>query len=282
MSKQKKELRIRELTDEDLVETLREAVLEANEELYDARHRLSQQLQIAARVHHSLLPSAIDHPGIQVDMRYLPVNALSGDYFQVRFSDDASICYITMCHVTGDGIAPALLASRISSEARHFIEEEYCPSDMIHALNRFIYEYFRDFHMHISFIASQIELERRIVTYSGAGNPGGILLRPDKGVVHRFASQHCSIGMHPDILTRESECKLQTSAGDRILFYAEGITQYLNQDNVPLGQQNLAGIAADTMSQDLCEMLDAILHEVHVYRNGSPANDVTMVVAEIK
>lgn len=289
MQKCGQEKHVQESADANLIDTLREAVVEANKKLVqankdviDTKRRLNEQLQIAARVHRSLLPTAIEHPRILVDVRYLPVDTLSGDYFQVRFSHDPSLCYITMCHVAGDGIAPALLASRISSEARHFIEEDFCPSDMVHALNCFIYEYFRDVAMHVSFMAAQIQLDRRTVTFSGAGHPGGLVLRQGEGLVHRLTSQHCSIGVNPDILIQESQRTLQMAPGDRLFFYADGILHCTDPNHVPLGQNGTADFAINAMSRDLHEMLDAVVHQMRAYRNGPLGTDVAMVVAEIR
>lgn len=276
------ERRVRPLDGGHVADALRDLASEATEELHDARRRLSEQLQIAARVHRSLLPPAARHPRIHVDVRYIPLGTLNGDYFQVRFQDDLSLCYITMCHVIGDGIAPALLASRISSEARHFIDEELCPSDMIHELNRFFCEYFHDLLHHTSFIAARIDLRNRLITYSGAGHAAGILLRPQQGLVHRMASQHCSIGVKPEILNRESECTVQMAAGDRLLFFADGITQMMNEEHDPLGQHGLERFAVDAMLCDLFTMLDALLADVRRFRDGPASKDITLVVAEIQ
>ena len=270
------------VADADLVETLRKELSEANEAMYKIHRHLDQQLKIATRVHQSLLPSAVRHPRIHVDVRYLSANKLGSDYFQVRLQNNSSACYVTMCHVSGDGIAPALLASRISSEARHFIEEEYCPSDMVHAMNRFIYEYFRDEQRHVSFISARIGLNNRTITYSGAGHPGPMLLRPGHGLVQRMVSQHCSLGLNPDILTDQSECFLQANVGDRLLFFADGITQTSDANSGFLGQNGLAKFAVDTLSHNVFETLDAIVDQVDHFRGCAAKEDVTLVVAEIK
>ena len=267
----------------DLVESLRQELLEAHEELYEIRRQLQEQLQIAAQIHRSLLPVAVRHPRIDVDVRFLPAEPLGTDYFQVRIpQDDPGDCYVTMCHISGQGIVPALLASRISSEAHHFIEETFSPADMVHALNNFIYDHFREAKVYVSFMAARIDLDRRRATYSGAGHPGAMLLRPGKGLVRRLASQHSSIGVHRDILKDDSECMLELSAGDRLLFSAEGVTRSTGVDGHPLGQSGLATIAAKAMHHGIFEMLDEVVERVRRFRDGPASEDVTLVVAEIK
>ncbi len=269
--------------DADLVDALRKELVEAHEDLFETRRQLQQQHEIAAQVHRSLLPAAVRHPRIDVDVRFLPAEPLGSDYFQVRIPhDDSSACYITMCHVDGEGVAPALLASRISSEARHFIEEAFSPADMIHALNLFIYEHLHEANMNVSFMAARIDMNLRTVAYSGADHPGAILLRPDQGIAKRLPSQHTSIGMAPEILNKDSESTLQLSPEDRLLFFAEGITRGTATNGQPLGQSGLAEIAAQAMTCDLFEMFDEILEQVHQFRDGPAKEDVTLVVAGIK
>lgn len=282
MAKCKQEKGIRASADADLAALLRKEVAEANEHLYDAKRRLREQLQFAARVHRTLLPTAVEHARVHVDVRYLPLDTLSGDYFQVRFPDDKSLCYMTMCHVTGDGIAPALLASRISSEARHYIEEEYCPSDMVHALNCFIYEYFRDIEMEVTFMVARIQLDQRTITYSGAGHPGGLVLRPGEGLLHQLVSQHCSIGVNPEILVRESESTLPLAIGDRLLLVSEGVMQTHNAEHEQLGQNRLARIALGAMSCGVYQMLDVMVGDVCKFCGGPVGKDIAIIVAEIK
>ena len=274
---------IQDLVDKDLVDALRKELTEAHEELFETRRQLHQQYEIAAQVHRSLLPSAVRHPRIDADLRFLPAEPLGSDYFQVRIpQDDPSACYVTICHVDGKGVVPALLASRISSEAHHFIEEIFSPADMVHVLNSFVYEHFHEAGIHISFMAARIDLHRKIVTYSGAGHPGAMLLRPGRGLVQRLASQHRPIGVSPEILNDDSESTLELSTGDRILFFSKGITQDPGKNGKPLRQSGLARIATDALSCGLFEMLDEVLEQVRQYRDGPAKNDMTLVVTEIK
>ena len=142
--------------------------------------------QLAAKVHRSLLPSPVRHPQIDVDVRYLPVDNVSGNYCQVRFPVP-TICYITICEVRGHGITPSLLATRVSSEVKHFISDRLRPMAVVRELNEFIYENFQDVNVSLSFIAAQIDPDHRTISYSGAGHPGVLLLPSEGGCVRWIA-----------------------------------------------------------------------------------------------
>ncbi|QDT00744.1 PP2C family protein-serine/threonine phosphatase [Adhaeretor mobilis] len=271
------------LTETELVSFLREELAELRQELSHERHTLNHEKEIAERVHRSLLPIAVRHQSIDVDVRHLSVEPLGNDYCQVRIpQDDPLACYISMCHVEGRGIASALLASRISSEARHLIEGLFGPADMVHSLNMFIYEYFHELDIRSSFMATRIDLTQRTVCFSGADHPGGLLLRPNQGLAQRLASQHSSIGRGPDILYGDSQTMIGLKNGDRLLFFAAGITQNVNSAGQALGQSGLATIAASTLSLGVFEMLDELIEQVKKHCGGPLQYDTTLVAVEIK
>src|SRR3990170_2384727 len=99
---------------DERVEHLCRRLAETEQALLDAQTKLQRQLKLAATVHRSLLPRPVRHERIHVDVRYVPVEGVGGDYCQVDFCDRQT-CYITICDVTGHGIGSALLATRVSN-----------------------------------------------------------------------------------------------------------------------------------------------------------------------
>ena len=152
------------------------------------------QLQIAARVHESLLPRPVRHPQIDIDTRYVPVDRVGGDYCQVLFPDE-SICYVTMCDVAGHGVGPALLATRVSSEVRRLVLDRLRPMEIVQGLNAFIVDHFRDAELFLSFFAAKLDLTRRLLTYSGAGHPGPFLIREGSEPIEVLESQNLLVGV---------------------------------------------------------------------------------------
>ncbi len=67
----------------------------------------NRALKIAERVQRSMLPEPVHHHDIDIDVRYVPLEAVGGDYCQVLFPVD-TCCYVTICDVAGHGIGPAL------------------------------------------------------------------------------------------------------------------------------------------------------------------------------
>ncbi len=263
------------------VEDLRRRLAAAEHELQTYRVRLQRQLNLAAEVHRSLLPKPIRDERILVDVRYVPIDQVGGDYCQVRFPDPET-CYITMCDVTGHGIGPALLATRVSSEVRQGIVYGRPPRDILRSLNRFIYEDFYEANLYLSLVAASIDLSRRRLTFSGAGHPSQLLVRGKGATVEPLVSQNPLVGVLKEILADEPEHTLALEPGDRLVFYTDGITETADAAGRLLGTEGLASIVAGGMTVGLFEMADYILERVARHNHGPITDDRTLIVAEIR
>ncbi|HUT93543.1 MAG TPA: SpoIIE family protein phosphatase [Thermoguttaceae bacterium] len=263
------------------VEQLRQRVSETEHELEISRAKLSRQLRLAAKVHDSMLPKPVRHDRVLVDVRYVPVDEVGGDYCQAGFSDWETL-YVAICDVTGHGIGPALLASRVSSEVRYGIVYGREPHEIVRSLNRFILSFFAETNLYLTFITAQIDLVRRRVTWSGAGHPSSLLIRRDGRTVEPLESQNLVIGVMEDCLAKEPQHCLELEPGDRLLFYTDGLTETAGADGRLLGTDGLTRIATEAMSLDLFDTADHILDQVARYQHGPTTDDMTLIVAEIR
>ncbi len=266
----------------DTYENLKKQLAATNAELEALKNDAEFHLVIYGRLHRSLLPGPINHPRIDVDVKYLPIDTVSGNYCQVRFPFPTT-CYITMCDVTGRGVGPCLLATRVSSEVRHFILEGLQPQEIVAALNAFIFDHFPDFHdtgWTLRFVAARIDLETKIITHSCAGSPSPLLVRGAE--IEVLKCQNPSIGARRDVLTATPEHARTLATGDRLLFYTNGLTDATNAKGQPLGRGRLARIAADARNTNVFDLADNILDQQARFRHGDPQDDMSLIVAEIK
>jgi len=263
------------------VEELRKRLSETERALEVARTRRKRELCLAAKVHDSMLPKPVRHDRVLLDVRYVPVDEVGGDYCQAGFSDWETL-YVTICDVTGHGIGPALLASRVSSEVRYGIVYGREPHEIVRSLNRFILSFFGETNLYLTFIAAQIDLVRRRVTWSGAGHPSSLLIRRNGRTVEPLESQNLVIGIMEDCLAKEPQHSLDLEPGDRLLFYSDGLTETAGADGRLLGTDGLSRIAIEAMSLDLFDTADHVLDQVARYQHGPTTDDTTLIVAEIR
>jgi len=268
------------LTCDSEVEQLRLRVAKLQRELRSHRADLQRRLELAATVHRSLLPSPVHDSRVSVDLRYSPIEQVGGDYCQVRFSDRDTL-FITICDVTGHGIGPALLATRASSEVRYGILYGRDPCAIVRSLNTFICDHFDETHLYLSFVAAQLDLSSRRLTWCGAGHPSPLLIRRNRPVIEPLTSQNMLIGVRKDLLEDPIQETVQLEPGDRLVFYTDGVTETDVSDGRQLGIDGLAEMAADAMSVDLFAMADHILERIEADQQGPTLDDKTLIVAEV-
>lgn len=263
------------------LERLEAELAAAKVELARREKEWQAQLQIAARVHSSLLARPVRHPQIDIDTRYVSVEGVGGDYCQVLFPVEP-YCYVTMCDVTGHGIGAALLATRVSSQVRRLVFEGRRPMEIVEGLNAFIFEHFRDTNLQLSFFAARLDLQRQTIEYSGAGHPGPLLIRRGTGPIEVLESQNLLIGVADQCLSDEPEGMRELRQRDRLLFFTDGLTETHDANGKMLETDGLVQIATITCADNLFGMADCILERLAAFRNGPPQDDMTLIIAELK
>jgi sigma-B regulation protein RsbU (phosphoserine phosphatase) len=265
----------------DLVERLRRRIAELEQLIQVGQRRSHANLQLAANVHRSLLPSPMRTDRAEVDVRYEPLNGVGGDYCQTHFPSE-DVCYITMSDVTGHGIGAALLATRVSSEVRNCVHSGKPPAEIVDALNSFVYENFAGAGLFLTFFAARIDLADRQITWSGAGHPSPLLVRADGRTVARLASQNLMIGVRPHCLAAEPEHRSPLEPGDRVLFYTDGVTEVFDATGAELGEDGLAGFMLDAMTVEVSGMIDRILERVAAFQHGPVTDDRTLILFAVR
>ena len=238
-----------------------------------------RDLEIAERVHRSMLPKPVRHPRIQIDVRYVPVEKVGGDYCQVLFPD-STCCYVTMCDVMGHGIGPALLATRVSSEVRRLAVQQMPPACIVDNLNRFVRENFGETELMLTFFAARLDFENETLSYSGAGHPGPLLVRTNSAI-EVLSSQNLMIGVDEKCLLDRPEASCHIERGNRLIFFTDGLTETMDASGKLLGIDGVVQMATMTCAGDVSDMADCFLDRVNSFRDGSPNDDLTLMIAEL-
>ncbi|TVS14837.1 MAG: serine/threonine-protein phosphatase [Planctomycetaceae bacterium] len=262
------------------IRQLRERCAALERELDLFRHSQKTRLDVTSQVHRSLLPKPIRHDRIWIDVRYVPVEEIGGDYCQVRFPDSVT-CYITICDVMGHGTASALLATRISSEVRYGILYRMEPADLVQSLQRFMIEHFQGAELFLTFFAARIDFDRREIAWSGAGHPGPLLLSPAADP-QSLPSQNMPLGLDLPDPSAVRQDRTPVQPGDRLFFFTDGLYEVIDARGRQLGLDGFGKLAQSTMGCDLFEVADRVFQEIQQYQYGPDADDQTLVVAEIR
>lgn len=261
-------------------ERTRVALEAANRKLVMKQREADNDLRLAKRVHESLLPKPIANEWINVDVKYVPVDRVGGDYCHIATVDSRYIV-ITLCDVSGHGVAAALMASRVNS---HLSEQELIDPDpwaITRDMNEFLCRNFGDTGMFVTFLAVTIDLKTLTARICGAGHPGPIIWRKETGETSSLRSQHLPIGILDDFQRTPHFATIELSPGDRLILYTDGIIDATDRKGRPLRPAGMEELVHGAGDVPLFELADWLLGEVAVEGKVRAHDDMTLMLIEV-
>jgi len=266
----------------DISEQLRaqEELRSANAQLQKRQMEIEEDLRLAARVQNSLAPRSLVWGTMSVDAFYHPVHSVGGDFGLVNSQDHEHLSLL-VCDVSGHGIGSALVANRIYSETTAHMRSGMPFLDMFRELNRFLIEEIAGSGMFVTLAAARIDAQRRTMVFAGAGHPPAMLARQGQGPL-LLESRSMILGALPDAVDATTNLEVQLQPDDRIVLYTDGITEVFNSRGEMLGIEGVQEIVRQTSSLPPHEMKQGILDGVAAWREGSPTDDVSLMLVHVR
>ncbi len=236
-----------------------------------------QELERAREIQRDLLPKTLPQlPGIQLAGAWQPARVVGGDYFDVVRLDSKRLG-ICIGDVAGKGITAALLMANLQASFRALATADAPPSAVCAKLNAFLCSNLATGKF-ITLFYGVLDAERRTLTYESAGHcPVFLMKKP--GHVESLRGEGAVLGVLPDWTYRDSVAPL--SAGDRLLFYTDGVTEAENQAGDEFGEDRLVQAAhlGDGSAEDTQHK---IMEEVSLFCGANFADDATLVVVTLE
>jgi PAS domain S-box-containing protein len=266
----------------DISEQLRaeEELRSANVKLQNRQMEIEEDLRLAARVQNSLAPRSLVWGTMSVDAFYHPVHSIGGDFALVNSLDQDHLSLL-VCDVSGHGIGSALVANRIYSETTAHLRSGMPFLEMFRELNRFLIEEIAGSGMFVTLAAARIDAQRRSMVFAGAGHPPAMLARHGQAPM-LLESRSMILGALPDAVDATTNLEVQLQPDDRIVLYTDGITEVFNSRGEMLGIEGVQEIVRQTSSLPPHEMKQGILDGVAAWREGSPTDDVSLMLVHVR
>lgn len=258
-----------------------EALQQANETLRKQQAELQSDLDVAAKIHLSLLPAPLATDRVLIDLKHLPLLGVGGDYVYIHRSDPARPA-VAVFDVSGHGIAPALVANRMHSAVYAIMNQGSPPVQMIDRLNRFLHDSFAELGIFATLFALQLDLDAGAACYCGSGHPPALLKRAASGQVVQLQSQHMPLGVAANVFVGEPATRVRIDGGDTVWIYTDGLVELGGPEAEPLGIEGLIRRldAVDTSAPEtgLAERcLQGFMRDL-----PAPADDVTLCVVAVR
>jgi sigma-B regulation protein RsbU (phosphoserine phosphatase) len=251
----------------------------ANAQLENRQKEIDEDLVLAARVQQSIAPKSMVWGGIRVETFYHPVRTIGGDFGLVSPLEEDHL-NVLVCDVSGHGISSALIANRIYSETISLLNNDAPLGDMLRQLNHFMMQHIGGALFFFTLSVARVDRSGRRMVFAGAGHPPAMIVHPGEEP-RLLESRSTVLGVLPDAVDAEATLEVQLDAGDRIVLYTDGITDAFDSQGRMLGVAGVRRFVRETAMLPLHEMNKAILDRVAEWREGPPADDISLVLVEV-
>jgi phosphoserine phosphatase RsbU/P len=252
---------------------------EANVKLEERQKQIEEELALAARVQQTLAPHALVWSGLNVDTHYHAVRTIGGDFGVVSPTGDEHL-NLLVCDVSGHGISSALVANRLYAEILGELQGSAPLGEMLRHVNRFLMQNIGSSVFFLTLAAARIDRGGRRMLFAGAGHPPGMVVSPGEEP-RLLESRSMVLGALPEAVDGEAVLDVDLNRGDRVVLYTDGLTDVFDTRGEMLGVPGLQEIVREAAIKPFGEMKLNILDRVADWREGPPADDMSLVVVEI-
>jgi PAS domain S-box-containing protein len=267
------------VTDISAQKRVEEQLRESNALLEKRHMEMEAELSLAARVQQSLAPQSLVWNDVSVETYYNPARTIGGD-FGVVFPHNDEVLTVLMCDVSGHGIGAALMANRIYSEALHQLERKVEPGTLLQHVHDFVHDRIATDGFYFTMAAVRFSQPGRRMAFAAAGHPPAMLA--SKGHVRLLDSQNGILGCLSETAPSNSVDEISLEPGDRLVLYTDGLVEVFNHHDEMLGVEGFAQLVLDSAKLPLPEMRQAVLDGVAAWRHGPLADDVSLVIVEVR
>ena len=267
------------VTDISAQKRVEQQLRESNALLENRYREIEAELSLAARVQQSLAPRSLVWNNIAVECYYNPAHTIGGDFGVVLPHGEESLSLL-VCDVSGHGIGAALMANRIYSESMHELERKTGPGSLLRRLHNFVHDRIGLDGFYFTMAVGRFAQRGRRMTFAAGGHPPAILI--SNGRLCLLDSQNGILGCLAETAPSESADEIELGSGDRLILYTDGLTEVFNQREEMLGVEGLEQLVRQSAKRALPEMRQAILDGVASWSHGPLADDVSLVIVEVR
>ncbi|NND96379.1 MAG: SpoIIE family protein phosphatase [Pirellulaceae bacterium] len=272
---------------------------QTTEQLAEAHRLMKEDLQRAARFQQSQLPPAnLTVPGCRFAWRYLPCDALAGDFLSVIRLDDSRTAFYVL-DVCGHGTPAALLSASIGRSLsvtqdessvvtrftrggliRHSRTEVVSPAEVTRRLNR-QFDHENEHGKYFTMAYMILDVSSGALEFTLAGHPAQILLPRDKQAT-LLECDGVPVGLLADDDVAPDSFQEQTTTlnpGDRIYLFSDGVVEAENGDNEQLTVVRLREIVDQVRTLSLDESVDRVLDAVREFCGDRAFDDDLSLLA---
>lgn len=208
---------------------LEEMVAERTKELNEKNEQLLEDLRMAQKVQHGMIPNKDTLPDIKeikFGTKYIALESIGGDLYDVIKLDEGKYGLL-IADVSGHGVPAALVSSMakvsFSTNARNYDTT----GKICHRVNNEIYHLIGHLEYDLTAFFSIIDIKEQTIQFTNAGHHPALLYRASENKIYELEALSGFIGLMENIEFDEREAQIKH--GDKILYFTDGIIEAANE-----------------------------------------------------
>ncbi len=252
-----------------------------NHELEFINNLMIEELEQARLTQLALLPSKLPElPNTQLVVKYSPMAQIGGDFYDL-FLDQDNNFGIMVGDVTGHGIPAALLSFMFLAVFKNTCQGISTPDDVMKLTNSFLAGKLPG-GKYASMFYCLYNPTTHILTYSCAGHPPGLLIRPESDRIIRLQTKGMVVGMFEEPPLPFEAAEIELYPGDKVLLFTDGLLEITDQQDQMQDSRLLEDYFFSRKRQPIGKLLDDIFEYCSSKsKEGQFNDDVTMIGLEI-
>ncbi|HEY6753083.1 MAG TPA: SpoIIE family protein phosphatase [Rubrobacteraceae bacterium] len=249
----------------------------ANKELETFYHSVEQELRMARRIQHALLPKDLPElEGWQIAYHYQPAREVGGDFYDFLRFEDGQVGLV-IGDVSGKGMAAALVMANTQSVLRAVARRRgITPGQVLEEANELMCAYIPP-NTFVTCFYGVLDPESGRLVYANAGHDPPCERHDSR--VDELRARGMPLGLMPGMLYEQKETVL--AAGDNLLFYSDGLVEAHDPKGEMFGFPRLQGLIEAHRSGDP-SLNDFLLSELTRFtgKNWYQEDDITLLSLE--
>jgi serine phosphatase RsbU (regulator of sigma subunit) len=246
--------------------------------------RVRQSLSLAMEVQQNLLPQDNPHTaGLDIAGSSIYCDETGGDYYDYLKTGDVAEGKISV--VVGDvsdhGIPSALLMATVRARLRQRYVQSGGIEQVISDVNRQLAEDVRDSGRFMTLFMAELDRKNGQLCWLNAGHEPAVVYDPDKNSFDALeGGGSLPLGVVEDIVYRANSRNIES--GQIIAIATDGIFEAQNPKEEMFGRQRFYDIIRRKSFRPAAEIMEAVLQDVHDFRQDlPPKDDLTLVIIKI-
>ena len=256
-----------------------EALIREHTDLSDRHSYLQRELEMAARVQRSLLPSEMPEiEGYRCAQYYQPCDALGGDYYDVVQSSRGTIFLIT--DVTGHGVQAALTSMLIKASFHDAAARAETPQALLQEMNTRLYRFLPS-GMYACGSIVWLPPGEPGLSVSNAGLPYPVVLGSSPKRFDELPLGGLPLGMFgAEVPIDHDTLELTLESGDVLLLASDGLGEIRPGDGEQFQDKALRAAFTELIGRDGQEVIQGLVERAREF-NGSDHYDDDLALLAI-